>query len=225
MSYRVKLVLFLLCAITVLFLVNTAYQGLNTLSRLNVVEAERDQWQRPSDVIQALDLKAGNVVVDLGCGSGYFTLKLSTPVGQGGRVLAEDIRRLPLVFLWVRTFQRRQHNVGIVLGEPDDPHLPTQGVNAVLIVNTYHEFTDSQPILAHVFGSLVSGGRLVVVDRQPHPVEQGSGNTAREHHEVSPDQVERELRQAGFEIVGRQDHFIENDPSNENWWLITSRKP
>ena len=225
MSYRVKLILFLLGAIAVLFLVDTAYQGLNTLSRLNVVEAERDQWQRPSDVIQALDLRPGNVVVDLGCGSGYFTLKISAPVGPSGRVLAEDIRRLPLVFLWVRTFQKGQRNVIIVHGEPDDPHLPTQGVNAVLVANTYHEFTNSQVILIHVFRSLVSGGRLVVVDRQPQVTEQGSGNTAREHHEVSPDQVEKELRQAGFEIVGRKDRFIENDPSNEKWWLITARKP
>ena len=74
-------------------------------------------------------------------------------------------------------------------------------------------------------GSLVSGGRLVVVDREPHAVEQGSGNTAREHHEVSSDQVEKELRQAGFEIVGREDHFIDNDPLHENWWLIIARKP
>ena len=225
MTYRVKLILFLLCAITVLFLVNTAYQGLNTLSRLNVVEAERDHWQRPFDVVHALDLKPGNVVVDLGCGSGYFTLKLSASVGQSGKVLAEDIRRLPLVFLWLRTFQRRQHNVSIVLGEPDDPHLPMQGVNAVLIANTYHEFTNSQVILVHVVRSLVPGGRLVVVDRQPQPAEQGSGDIAREHHEVSPDQVERELRQAGFEIVGREDRFIRNDFFNENWWIITSRKP
>lgn len=223
--YRVKLALFVLCAIAILFLVDTAYQGLNTLSRLNIVEAERDHWQRPSEVIQALDLKPGNVVFDLGCGSGYFTLKLSAPVGHSGKVLAEDIRRLPLVFLWLRTLQRREHNVSLVLGEPDDPHLPRQSVNAVLVANTYHEFTDSQPILAHVFGSLVSGGRLVVLDRQPHAAEQGSGNTTREHHEVSSDQVEKELRQAGFEIVGREDHFIDNDPLHENWWLIISRKP
>ena len=225
LSYRVKLALFLLCAIAILFLADTAYQALNTLSRLNVVEAERDQWQRPSDVIQALDLRPGNVVVDLGCGSGYFTLKLSAPVGQNGRVLAEDIRRLPLVFLWLRTFQRRQRNVSIVLGEPDDPHLPLQGVNAVLIVNTYHEFTNSQPILIHVVQSLVSGGRLVVVDREPRPVAQMSTGTAAEHHEVSSEQVESDLRHAGLEIVSRQDRFIQNDPLNENWWIITARKP
>lgn len=223
LSYRVKLVCFLLCGITVLFVLDRAYEALNTLSRLNVVEAERDQWQRPTDIIKALDLNPGNVVVDLGCGSGYFTLKLSAPVGRSGSVLAEDIRRLPLVFLWLRTFQRR--NVRIVHGEPDDPHLPVQGVNAVLIANTYHEFANSQPILAHVIQSMASGGRLVVVDREPRPVDRGSTGTTTGHHEVSSGQVESELRRTGFEIVSRQDGFIQNDPLNENWWIIAARKP
>jgi predicted methyltransferase len=223
LSYRVKLGLFLLCAIAILFLVDTAYQGLNTLSRLNVVEAERDQWQRPTDIIQTLDLNPGNVVVDLGCGSGYFTLKLSAPIGKTGSVLAEDIRWLPLVFLWLRTFKRR--NVRIIHGEPNDPHLPVRGVNAVLIANTYHEFANSQPILTHVIQSLVSGGRLVVVDREPRPLNRGSTGIATEHHEVSSGQVESELRHTGFEIVSRQDGFIRNDPLNENWWIIAARKP
>ena len=223
LSYRVKLGLFFLSAVAILFFVDTAYQGLNTLSRLNVVEAERDQWQRPTDIIQALDLNPGNVVVDLGCGSGYFTLKLSAPVGKSGSVLAEDIRRLPLVFLWLRTFQR--HNVRIVHGEPDDPHLPVRSVNAVLIANTYHEFGNSQPILVHVIQSMASGGRLVVVDRERRPVDQMSAGTVAGNHEVSSWQVESELRQTGFEIVSRQDGFIRNDPLNENWWIITARKP
>lgn len=225
MNYRVKLALFLAGMIAVFFLFNTAYQGLNTLSRLDAVEAERDQWQRPTEVIQALDLRPGDVVVDLGCGSGYFTLKLSAQVGPSGGVLAEDIRRLPLVFLRIRTFQRGQHNVKIVLGAPGDPHLAARGANAVLIANTYHEFTDPHSILSHVFKSLISGGRLVVVDREPRPDWTGPEGAAAEHHEVSASAVESELRQEGFEIVGRQDHFIEKDPSNETWWMITARKP
>ena len=107
MNYRVKLLVVLLCALATLFIFDTARSALDTISRLDVVEAERDQWQRPSDVIRALDLKPGNVVVDLGCGSGYFTLKLSLSVGESGRVIAEDIRRLPLSFLWFRTVQKR----------------------------------------------------------------------------------------------------------------------
>jgi ubiquinone/menaquinone biosynthesis C-methylase UbiE len=225
LNYRLKLGLFLLCAVAILFTFNTAYQGLNTLSRLNAIEAERDLWQRPSDIIQALDLKPGNVVVDLGCGSGYFTLRLSPAVGNRGKVLAEDIRRLPLIFLWLRTFQRRPQNVSIVHGDPGNPHLPSQIVNAVLIANTYHEFTDSQAILVHVVQSLMSGGRLVVVDREPRPVLPGSTGTQGELHEITAQQVESELHRAGLEVVSRQDQFIQGDPYGENWWLITARKP
>lgn len=220
MSYRLKLVLFVLFCGIVLFVSDTAYQALNTLSRLNTVEAERDQWQRPSDVIRELDLKPGSEVVDLGCGSGYFTLKLSPDVGGKGKVLAEDIRRLPLVFLWVRAFQRSEHNVNVLHGEPNDPHLPAHSVNAVLISNTYHEFTNAPAILAHVSQALVPGGRLVVLDREPRPV----GPPA-EEHEISAQQVESDLTHAGFEIIGRQDRFIDKDPYGESWWLISARLP
>jgi arsenite methyltransferase len=225
LSYRAKLALFIVVTVAVLFLFDTAYQGLTTLSQLDGVEAERDNWQRPNEVIRALDLKPGSTVVDLGCGSGYFSLKLSAAVGQGGRVLAEDIRRLPLEFLWIRTLQRGEHNVQIFLGEPGDPHLPAQGANAVLIANTYHEFTDSHSILSHLFQSLISGGRLVVVDREQHLPGTGSTGTAAEHHEVSADQVANELRREGFEIIALQIHFIDSDPSHETWWMITARKP
>ena len=157
-----------------------------------------------------------------GCGSGYFTLKLSSPVGRSGRVVAEDIRRLPLMVLWVRAAQRGEHNVRIVVGEPTDPHLPTH-VNAVLILNTYHEFTDSHSILVHVGQSLIPTGRLVVVDREPKLASSAVSETA--EHEISAERVENELRQANFEIVNRQEHFIEHDSYGENWWLIVARKP
>jgi predicted methyltransferase len=220
LSYRLKLVLFVLCCGIVLFVSDTAYQALNTLSRLNAVQAERDQWQRPSDVIRELNLKQGDVAVDLGCGSGYFTLKLSPEVGGNGKVLAEDIRRLPLVFLWVRAFQRSEHNVSVVHGGPSDPDLPIHSVNGILIANTYHEFTDAPAILAHVVQSLVPGGRLVIVDRTPRP-----HGTPAEEHEIAAEQVERDLIHAGFEIIGREDHFIQKDPYGESWWLISARLP
>lgn len=224
MTYRVKLGLFFASAVAALLLSNTIYQALNTLSQLNAIEAERDQWQRPSEVLRALGLSPSDAVLDLGCGSGYFTLKLSAEVGNNGRVIAEDIRWLPLVFLWFRAAQRRDHNVRVVHGEPADPHLH-QPVNAVLISNAYHEFTDSRPILAHVYESLVSGGRLVVVDREPREITNGSSQAAADHHEISAGQVERELLQAGFAMVSREDGFIRSDPLNEEWWLIAARKP
>jgi arsenite methyltransferase len=222
LSDRVKLLVVVLCALAVLLILHVGYSALATFSRLNVVEAERDRWQRPSDVIAALDLSPGDIVFDLGCGSGYFTLKLSSAVGGDGRVLAEDIRRLPLVFLWFRAAARREHNVQVLLGERSDPHLPGR-VNAVLISNTYHEFTDARSILVHVYQSLVRAGRLVVLDREPKLAPNSISETA--EHEISSERVESELRLTHFEIVRRQDRFIENDSYGENWWLIVARKP
>lgn len=223
MSYRFKLLAFFLCALALLFALNTGYSALSTISRLDAVEAERDQWQHPAEVVQALGIRPGDIVADIGCGSGYFALKLSSPAGKSGRVLAEDIRRLPLAFLWFRTILKNERNIAVVHGAAADPHLPRQRVNEVLIANTYHELTDSQSILAQVRQSLVSGGRLVVVDRAPKPADTGTNRLA--EHEISAEHVENELRRAQFEIVSRQSDFIEKDPENESWWLIVARKP
>jgi predicted methyltransferase len=223
LNYRIKLLLFFLFALAVLALMDVGYSALNTLSRLDVVEAQRDQWQRPSEVIGALALRPGAEVVDLGCGSGYFTLKLSPRVGRSGRVFAEDIRRLPLAFLWVRTILKGAHNVRIIHGFVSDPCLPLATVNAVLIVNTYHEFADPQSILAHVRSALVPGGRLVVVDREPKP--QNVGVTETGDHEIAPSHVEDDLTRAGFQLVDLRDPFVGADPDDETWWMIVARKP
>jgi len=190
-----------------------AYQAVRTLQQLTVVEAERDLWQRPDDVIRALNLRQGSKVVDLGCGSGYFALKLSRVVNPGGTVFAVDIRRLPLRFLWVRTLISRQNNIPTVLGEPDNPHVPDSTFNAVLIANTYHELDNPGAILNQVRQSLLSGGRLVIVD----PVQTERG-------EVSLSPVENQLQKHGFEIVSRESNFL-NQPGRGLWWMIIARKP
>lgn len=223
MNYRIKLLALFLSGVSLLIVLNVGYSVLNTLSRLNAVEAERDRWQRPLDVIQALNPRPGNTVVDFGCGSGYFTLKLSSPVGKTGHVVAEDIRWLPLAFLWARTILKNQHNISLVHGKPTNPELPLNSVNALLISNTYHELADPQAILSDVSRALISGGLVVVVDREPKPA--NVGVTENGEHEVSVERVELDLRQAGFDIASRQDHFIESDPDSETWWLLVARKP
>jgi ubiquinone/menaquinone biosynthesis C-methylase UbiE len=213
-----RLALFLVCAVLIFLAFNTLYSFTNTLHQLEVVEAERDQWQRPRDVLQALDLREGNTVVDLGSGAGYFALKFSGIVGQRGHVLAVDLRKLSLLFLWTRALLRGQHNVHVIVGEEDDPHLPAGTVDAVLICNTYHEFTHPELILDHAFRSLRPGGRVVVADRAP------SATEAEHVHEMPRTIVEGELRQKGFEIVSADDHFIDR-PGDDTWWLVIGRKP
>ena len=213
-----RLALFLICAILIFLAFNTLYSFTNTLNRLDVVESERDQWQRPSDVLRALNLREGNSVIDLGSGAGYFTLKLSPSVGKRGQVLAVDLRRLSLFFLRTRALLRGQHNVHVIVGEEQNPHLPTGTVDAVLICNTYHEFNDPELMLHHVSRSLRPGGRLVVVDRAPRVSKEQHA------HQMPLEIVEGELRQTGFAIVSKDDHFIDR-PGDDLWWLIVARKP
>lgn len=206
----------------VVTLLYTITQGINTLARLDVVERQRDQWQRPSEIIQALNLKPGAVVVDLGCGAGYFALKLPSVVGNSGMVLAVDLRKMSLAFLWIRALLRNQRNVTIVHGAPEDPHMPG-AVDAVLVVNTYHELSSPKTILDQIRRSVVSDGRLVVADRGPEAVATQSRNGKAQRHGLALALVEEEVRRAGFEIIRREDHFLDQ-PGEGSWWLLVARK-
>src|SRR5580693_7261334 len=122
-SHRLKVALFLIGSLALVAVLYTLAQAVETLGRLNVVERERDQWQRPSEIIQELNLRDGAVVADLGSGAGYFALKLSPLVGRNGRVLAVDLRKVSLAFLWIRAHLWDRDNVTVMLGDADDPHL------------------------------------------------------------------------------------------------------
>jgi SAM-dependent methyltransferase len=145
-----------LVAVSVLFIITIValfliYQFSQTFSQLYFAEGERDRWQRPNDVIQCLNLKNGSVVADLGCGVGYFSLKLAPKVGGYGSVLAEDILDESLTFLRIRALFHHQNNIRIIHGNPDDPLLPAGGVDSVLSANTYHEFTKPLSMLDRLY--------------------------------------------------------------------------
>ena len=165
--YRIRVFLFLTIVLTVIGGAVVLLQGIAALLQLGPIERERDSWQKPAEVLQALDLHQGTTVVDLGCGSGYFTLKLSPLLGNRGRVLAVDIRREPLIFLWIRSLVLPAHNVSIIHGQANDANLGFVRLDAALISNTYHELRSPLAILGQLHRSLRHGGRLVVVDRGP----------------------------------------------------------
>jgi SAM-dependent methyltransferase len=220
-GYRRRIALWLASTFLVLAALGAIAWTATALEQVSAVEAERDSWQRPEDVLQALALRDGAVVADLGSGVGYFALKLAERVGRGGRVLAVDVRRFPLVFLRLRARLRGLRNLEAVHGAPDDPHLPAGGLDAVLVANTFHELEDQERILGRARDALRPAGRLVVID--PAPSVETSGQNEHHHHE-SPDSGEARLRQAGFEIVSRDDGFVDA-PSHGRWWLIVARKP
>jgi predicted methyltransferase len=198
-------------------LLNITYKGINTIYALSTVESERDEWQKPSELISRLSLKNGDVVADVGSGAGYFSLKLSPVVGRSGTVLAVDVRKMPLAFLWIRALLAGLHNIRVIVGESDNPHLPAGTVDVVLIANTYHEFAAPESMLDHTLKSLRPGGRLVVIDRS------WSGRSEVEHqHQISPAAVEAQLRQKGLKILEREDQFIRRP--EEQWWLLIAQR-
>jgi ubiquinone/menaquinone biosynthesis C-methylase UbiE len=208
-----------LAFLLILFAFNECSKTINTLNALKAIESDRDQWQRPTDVITAMNISRGNIVADVGSGAGYFSLKLADTVGSSGQVLAVDIDRLQLRFVWLRSFLAGGRNVHIRLANADDPHLPNGGVDAILVANTYHELPHRDLVLEGLRAALRPGGRLVVIDRSTF------GQDAEAlHHEVSSDVVDFDLRRASFEVLPREDHFIDR-PTGERWWMIIARKP
>ena len=181
-------------------------------------------------MLECLKLNDGNVVADVGCGAGYFSLKLAPKVAQHGCVPAEEILGESLTFLWIRAFLHHQSNIRVIHGSPDDPHLPKGDVDAVLIANSYHEFTKPLAILDHTFRALRSDGRLVILDRGPRSYHGESRENQMQQYQITASIAER---QRGFEVISLDDHFIDRSaierpgdrPDDHVWWLIVARKP
>ena len=221
--YRWRIAVFLVAVCVTLALLGAACWTSEAIRRVDVVETERDRWQRPRDVVEALDLQEGDIVADIGSGVGYFALKLSDRIGKRGRVLSVDVRRFPLLFLRTRMLLSGRHNLEVVHGAADDPRLPAGGIDAVLVANTYHELTHPGTVLDRLFDALRPGGRLVVVDPGPDVLPEAPAEGGAHHHEAAAS-AEARLRRAGFEILGRQDTFVERT-GHEPWWLIVARRP
>ncbi len=135
------------------------YQGADWLDR-----EERDIEEEPDRAIDALALKKGDTVADIGAGSGYMTARLSRRVGPTGRVYAEDIQPQMIALLEKRLAREKITNVTPVLGLLADPKLPASTIDLELLVDVYHEFSQPQLMLRGLRSALKSGGRLVLVE-------------------------------------------------------------
>jgi ubiquinone/menaquinone biosynthesis C-methylase UbiE len=218
MSRRAKVSLLLFGALCLPVRLYLTMAIVNTLNRLNEVESARDRWQKPDVILDALQLHAGDTVVDLGSGSGYFALRLAPMVGDRGYVLTTDVRRLSLFFLTIRAELKGDRNIHTVVATSDDARLPANAADAVLICNTFHEFADPLAILQQVRQALNPGGRLVVVDRSPNASPPAGGQ-----HHVAIANVADQLQQSGFDVIVRNDRLL-TDPDGDVWWLLIASK-
>ncbi len=167
---------------------------------LGLIEGpDRDQWQRPDQIMDALQIADGSIVADLGAGSGWFTLRLARRVGPNGRVYAEDIQRQMIEAVGRRVQRENLSNVVPVLGTPTDPRLPA-GLDAVLIVGVFHEIDDPVTLFRNIGTSLQPRGRIGVVDFNPG----GGGPGPAPDQRVDPNAVITAAAAAGFQMVARE---------------------
>ena len=125
---------------------------------------EREKEEAPSKLIQALGLKGGETVADIGAGSGYFTRRLSKAVGPKGLVVAVDVQQEMLELLAQDIQKRSLTNVKPQLGTIQNPRLKENSVDLILMVDVYHEFSHPYEMTLNMVKSLKPGGRLVFVE-------------------------------------------------------------
>jgi ubiquinone/menaquinone biosynthesis C-methylase UbiE len=178
-------------------------------------------------VVAALQLHGDETVADVGCGDGFYTLPLARALGTG-RVLAVDIDEAALSKLKGSLIDQGIKNVELVKGKEDDPLLTKESLDAVLIVNAYHEMPAHEVILRHVREGLKPGGTFVLMEGIWDSREKQSRDEQTKHHQLAPAIAKQELEAGGFEIISVRDPFVQRPPDEDGksrWWLITARRP
>lgn len=170
---------------------------------LGVLEGpDRDAWQEPELIMDALGIFDGAVVADVGAGGGWFTVRLAQRVGPNGLVYAEDIQPQMIESINRRVRRAGLTNVQAIIGTPSNPMLPGP-IDALLMVEVYSQVEDPVTLLRNVMPRLKPGGRVGIVEYRLD----GGGPGPPLDERVEPETVIRDARAAGFRLLAREDEF------------------
>jgi len=163
--------------------------------------SDRDIWQQPDQIMDALGVAEGSIVADIGAGAGWFTVRLGKRVGPAGLVYAQDVQRPVLDAIRRRTEKENLRNVQMRLGMGDNPNLPANALDAILIVDVYPEIDDRVAFLKSLGRSLKATGRMGIVNYKPG--DGGPGPVARlgEGQRVAQAVVEADVIAAGLVLA------------------------
>lgn len=157
---------------------------------------DREAYQRPDQIMDALQIAEGSVVADLGAGGGWFTVRLARRVGPNGRVYAEDIQPEMIEAIKRRMSREQLGWVHTVLGTSVDARLPPGSLDAALMVDAYHEFEQPVTLLRNVGRALKPTGTIGIVNYK----KDGGGPGPPMEERVDPDKVIADALAAGLEL-------------------------
>ncbi len=176
---------------------------------------KRDSWQKPDDVLDALELVEGDVIADIGAGGGYFSEKLAGRVGPTGHVYATDVQPAMIKALQKRVAKRNLANVTVIHGEFDDPTLPSASCDWVFLSSVYKEIDERPAYMRKVRDVLKKNGRVAILEYRPE-----TGGTGPPRRDRLPEsQVIAEMEAAGFSLLRRFD-FLPRE-----WFLVFGPAP
>ena len=182
----------------------------------------RDQWEKPEQVMDVLGIRAGSVVADVGAGEGYFTFHLAARVGATGKVYAEDIRDDRLGEIRSRAGKQKLTQIEAVRGETDDPRLPAEQMDVVLISNAYHEMRDYDKMLQAIFRALKPGGLLAIIDA---PAKAGEPRESYyDRHRIPEEFVREDTARNGFNFL-RQEPTLTPPDNDRTYFFLIFQKP
>ncbi len=159
-----------------------------------LVRPEREAEEQPEKALDALNLKPGMVVADIGAGVGYMSLRMARRVGPSGKVYANDLQPAMLDRLRQNAAKAGIGNVVTVVGDVADPKLPANTMDLVLLVDVYHEFTQPQQMLRRIRDTLKPDGRLVLLEYRA----EDPNVPIIPEHKMTVGQVKTELEAEGF---------------------------
>lgn len=181
----------------------------------------RDAWQRPAEVMDALGLVAGSRVADVGAGSGYFTFRLAERVGPEGRVYAVDISKVDVEKIRERAKRDALVQIEAIFSAKDDPQLPAESLDAILVVNAYHEMREFDAMMQGFYRALKPGGRLGIID---DTAEAGKPRSYYfDRHKISETLVREDAERNGFRFRSKEPGFRNAD--SEDWFFLLFEKP
>ncbi len=158
--------------------------------------SEREEEEAPEKALDAIGIQPGMVIADVGCGTGYFTRRMAKRTGASGKVYGVDIQPRMIAALRANLEKSGITNVEPVLGEPDDPKLPTGALDLILMVDVYHEFANPQVMLRKMREALKPAGRMVLLEyRKEDPKV-----PIRLEHKMTVEEAKAEIEAEGFRL-------------------------
>jgi predicted methyltransferase len=166
---------------------------------------QRDTWARPVKAMDDLGIHPGSTVADVGAGGGYFTFRLAARVGPKGKVYAQDVNDKVLAEIRERSEKEKLTQIETIQGADDDPKLPESSLDAILVVDSFHEFKNADTMVAGIYRALKPGGRFGVMDRTA-PLRQKPADYMQSHKFPQENLIEQAAR-AGLRLQSFDSEF------------------